>query len=122
MRDDDNPLFTPVIEVLGTPPPADHGPDQWGDPDLARARLSPDFDDIAIESGVFTWQFASLDAAVRFVTDDSPMHVSVLAALDEPARDRLVEAFTAALSVHEGADGGVAFDTPYAIITARRRG
>lgn len=121
-RADDNPFFTPVTEVLGTPPPADYGPDQWGEADIARARLSPDFDDIEVESRVFTWLFASLDAAVRFVTDESPMHVSVLNALDETIRIRLTKAFTAALAAHQNPDGTVTFDAPYAVITARRRG
>ena len=122
VRVDDNPFFTPVTEVLGTPPPADYGPDQWGEADIVRARLSPDFDDIEFESRVFTWQFASLDAAVRFVADESPMHVSVLNALDATIRARLTEAFTAALAAHRQPDGTVAFDAPYAVITAARRG
>ena len=117
----DNPFFTPIVQVLGAPPPAAYGPDQWGDPDIAVARLSPHFDGISFESRVFTWQFASLDAAVRFVTDESPMHVSVLNALDETTRSRLTETFTAALAAHQRADGSIAFDAPYAIISARRR-
>lgn len=122
VRAGDNPFFTPVSEVLGSPPPADYGPDQWGEADIARTRLSADFDDIAFENGVFTWRFATLDAAVRFITDESPMHVSVLGAVDETTRTRLTAAFTAALAAHRHPDGTVAFDAPYALITARRRG
>jgi len=122
IRADDNPFFAPVIEVFGAPPPADYGPDQWGDEDIARARLSADFDDVVFESRLFTWQFGSLDAAMRFVTDESPMHVSVLGALDDTTRTRLTKAFTAALAAHQLPDRTVTFDAPYAVITARRRG
>jgi hypothetical protein len=43
------------------------------------ARLSADFDDVEVEHGLHTWQFASLHTAHHFVTQESPMHVSVLA-------------------------------------------
>jgi SAM-dependent methyltransferase len=63
VRGSDNPLFTPIVQVLGAPPPA----------------------------------------------------------VDEATRARLVEAFTTAQAAHESADGTVSFDTPYRVITARRR-
>lgn len=121
VRAADNPLFTPVAEVLGPPAPGPYAPDQWGDPDLIHARLTPYFDDITIDNHWFTWQFASLDAAVRFVTDESPMHVTIVTSLDDATRSRLVAAFTTALAAHRTGDGAVAFGTPYAVITARRR-
>ena len=41
--------------------------------------------------------------------------------LDDETRGRLIAAFTAAFAAHESSDGTVAFDAPYAVITARRR-
>ncbi|MHA7665365.1 class I SAM-dependent methyltransferase [Mycolicibacterium sp. HS_4_1] len=121
VRAGDNPFFTPIIEVLGLPEQAPYSPDQWGVPELVHARLDADFADVNIESGTLTWRFASLADGVRFITDESPMHVSMLANLDDATRHRLVTAFTAALAAHESSDGTVAFDAPYAVITARRR-
>lgn len=117
----DNPFFTPVVEVLGQPEPGPYSPDQWGVPELVHERLDPDFADVAIDSGTLTWRFGSVDDAVRFVTDESPMHVTTLTYLDDETRSRLIAAFTAAFTAHESSDGTVAFDAPYAVITARRR-
>jgi len=117
----DTPLFTPIAAVLGPPAQAGHTPDQWGEPDIARTRLATEFTDVQIANRSLTWQFDSLEDAVRFVTDESPMHVNLIAAVDEDTRTRLVEAFTAALAAHRHADGSVAFDAPYAVINARRR-
>ncbi|TXH17247.1 MAG: methyltransferase domain-containing protein, partial [Mycobacterium sp.] len=117
----DNPFFTPVVEVLGQPEPGPYSPDQWGVPELIHERLDPDFADVAIDSGTLTWRFGSVDDAVRFVTDESPMHVTTLTYLDDETRSRLIAAFTAAFTAHESSDGTVAFDAPYAVITARRR-
>ncbi len=121
VRAGDNPFFTPIVEVLGPPDPAPYSPDQWGVPELVRARLDTDFADVAIESGMLTWRFGSLADGVRFIADESPMHVSMLAGLEADTRDRLVAAFTTALAAHEAPDGTVAFDAPYAVITAHRR-
>ncbi|WP_395307727.1 methyltransferase domain-containing protein [Mycobacterium sp. AMU20-3851] len=120
VRDGDNPFFNPILDVLGTPPAAPYTPDQWGEPDIVTTRLTEDFDEIFIENGAHTWQFASLQAAVTFVTEESPMHVDVLGRLDVGTRDRLVEAFGAAFEKHSTADG-VAFDASYAVVAARRR-
>jgi len=120
VRDADNPFFNPILEVLGAPPAAPYTPDQWGEPDVVTTRLSDDFDEIFIENGKHTWRFDSLDAALTFVTDESPMHVDVLGRLDVGTRSRLVEAFRAAFGKYTGADG-VAFDASYAVVAARRR-
>lgn len=117
----DNPFFTPVVEVLGQPEPGPYSPDQWGVPELVHERLATDFADVAIENSVLVWRFGSVADAVRFVTDESPMHVTTLTYLDDETRSRLVAAFTAAFTAHESPDGTVAFDAPYAVITARRR-
>jgi SAM-dependent methyltransferase len=116
-----NPFFTPIVDVLGPPPAADHAPDQWGDEDVITARLGDGFDDIGVSAGAHTWRFPSVAAAVRFVTEQSPMHVSVFDMLDPNARERLRGAFEAAMRSHADDAGAVAFDAPYVVVTARRR-
>lgn len=115
-----NPFHDPIVEVLGAPPAADFTPDQWGDPEVVHDRLAADFGHVEIVDGRHPWEFASLDAALGFLTDESPMHVALFARVDAAARDRLLAAFTAALRPHASADG-VRFTAPYAVITAVRR-
>ena len=116
-----NPFFDPIVEVLGPPPASGHSPDQWGQSEVITERLTADFDDIDIETGAHTWGFASVTAGVHFVTNESPMHVSMLGGLDAARRDRLLAAFEAAWQACRTADGGVSFDAPYVVVTARRR-
>lgn len=120
VRDADNPFYTPILEVLGPPPPAPYGPDQWGDPDTARSRLAADFTDVTIENGVHPWRFASVEQAVDLITRESPMHLDILARLDDGTRARLVGAFEAAFAAYAG-PGGVEFGAPYAVVTAHAR-
>jgi hypothetical protein len=49
------------------------------------------------------------------------MHVTVLDAVDDGTRSRLVAAFSTVLGTHVRADGEVTFDAPYAVISAQRR-
>ena len=119
--DPGNPFFSPIVAVLGPAPAGDYSPDQWGDPDTIMARLSGDFDDVEVEHGLHTWQFASLDTAQEFVTRESPMHVSVLGNVDAARRGQLVAAFEAALRDHRDGNGGVSFGAPYVVVTAARR-
>ncbi len=121
VHDAGNPFFTPIIEVLGPPPPTGYSPDQWGDPETLTTRLSADFDDIEIEPGFHTWQFESLDAAKHFLTRESPMHVTVLGNTDGTQRGELLAAFEAAMRSHLDSDGAVSYDAPYVVVTARRR-
>ena len=118
--DPGNPFFSPIAEVIGPPPDFGILPDQWGQPVTIIARLSDGFTDVDIENGVHTWQFPSLDAAVNFVTRESPMHVAVLANADPAQREPLLAAFEAALRARSD-DSGVRFDSPYLVVTARRR-
>jgi hypothetical protein len=50
--------------------------------------------------------FTSVQAAARYNSRESPMHVDLLNRLYEPTR--------------ADSDGQVAFDAPYAVLTARR--
>lgn len=116
-----NPLFDPIVSVLGAPPDVGYTPDQWGRPDLAAARLDADFDDVTFESSILTWRFDSHEAAMHFVTDESPMHVAAFARVPA-ARPALFAAFSEAMTAHADERGGVSFDAPYAVISAVRSG
>ncbi|MGV0734968.1 methyltransferase domain-containing protein [Mycobacterium syngnathidarum] len=123
VRDDaGSPFFTPIVETLGQPPASVYSPDQWGDLEIVRSRLAAGFDDVRFETGSHTWQFDSVESAVRFIADESPMHVDLLGRLDETTRERLLEAFTAALSAQTDDAGRVSFAAPYAVVTARKNG
>ena len=66
-----------------------------GDPETITARLSDGFVDVTIENDTHTWEFPSLDAAVNFVTNESPLHVSVFGNIDAAKREPLRAAFEA---------------------------
>ena len=116
-----NPFFDPIVAVLGAPPDRGFTPDQWGDPAIATERLAAGFTDVEIADGTLEWAFDSLDAARHFVRHESPMHVDLFGRLDGDQQDRVLTAFTDALTPHVGDDGRVRFDAPYAIVTATRR-
>jgi SAM-dependent methyltransferase len=116
-----NPLFDPITATFGDAPAAtEYTPDQWGDGEIVNSRLAGAFDDIEIEPGMHTWEFSSLDDAVRFVCEESPIHVSIFDQIDDDQHVALRSAFEDALGRHRGADGRVAFEVPYAIVSALR--
>jgi SAM-dependent methyltransferase len=121
VRDPANPFFTPIVEVLGPPPASDHSPDQWGEPDTITARLAADFDDIDIQRGWNTWQFESVAAGMLFLTSESPLHVDLFSRVDAEKSERLRSAFGSALTVHADAEGRVAYEAPYLVVTAQRK-
>lgn len=119
-RGGDNPLYDPIVAVLGAPPPRDFTPDQWGDPEVVARRLAPHFADVVVEVGVLSWTFASPDAAMAFLEHESPMHVDVFGRASADQRRRLRDAFAEALRPHVSASG-VAFDARYVVASAMRR-
>jgi SAM-dependent methyltransferase len=121
VHDPVNPFFTPIVEVLGPPPASGYSPDQWGEPDTITARLVADFCDIDIEHGLHTWQFESLDGAMRFLTHESPLHIDVLRGVDAAQHERLLAVFETTLQAHARLDGRVSFQSPYVVVTAQRR-
>lgn len=121
VRDTVNPLFDPIVAVLGAPPATAFRPEQWGEPTTVAERLSADFDAIERTRGVHTWQFASADDALAFVTEESPMHVDIMDRVEPAQRAQLTAAFSAALRDHTDSDGGVRFDSSYVVVTAIRR-
>lgn len=116
-----SPFFTPIVDTLGQPPAGAYSPDQWGDLDVVHSRLIPDFDRVEFKTGSHTWKFDSVESAVRFISDESPMHVHLLSQLDDATQNRLLDAFTAALRAHTDSAGQVAFEAPYAVVTAHRK-
>ncbi|CAN5562089.1 class I SAM-dependent methyltransferase [soil metagenome] len=121
VRDTVNPLFDPIVKVLGAPPSSGFRPDQWGQRDIATNRLAADFDDIEFAPGVLTWRFDSPESALAFVTQESPMHVDILGRIDAAQREALTAAFDAALRALVDAHGAVVFDASYVVVTAIRR-
>jgi SAM-dependent methyltransferase len=119
--DAETPFFKPVVAVLGSPPPSAYSPDQWGIADVITDRLAADFHDIRVETRTQTWHLGSVDGAMHLLEHESPMHVSLLGNLDDTKRRELLAAFEDAMRSNAGADGHVAFDGPYVVVTARRR-
>lgn len=116
----DNPFFDPILEVLGPPPPANHTPDQWADPDTIATRLSDDFEGVQIDARMHAWRFDSTASAVHFVTRESPLHLTAFQRAGE-LHGRLEAAFETTFAAHGDGHGGVCFDSPYVIVTAKRR-
>jgi SAM-dependent methyltransferase len=116
-----NPLFDPVVEVVGLPPATGFTPDQWGDPDVVTARLAAGFDAIEIETGMLTWEFDSLRSALHFLSEESPTHVDIFRRADPMQREQLAAAFESALGRYVDRSGVVGFDSPYAVVSALRR-
>lgn len=116
-----NPFFDPIVSVLGRPRDAAFSPDQWGEHDTIHARLADHFVEVDVVNRLHTWRFDSMTSALRFIAEESPMHVDALHQVNEMQHDRLMSAFEAALTPHTAAAGRVAFESPYVIVTARRR-
>lgn len=112
-----DPLFDPVKAVFGSPA-GGSGPDQWGDPAVTRSRLAGAFDQVEIESADHIWEFDSLATAMRFVTEESPIHLMIGSGADESQRAALRSGFETALARHVGADGAVTFRSPYVVVSA----
>ncbi|MEV3901171.1 methyltransferase domain-containing protein [Mycobacterium sp. NPDC050551] len=121
VRDTHNPLFDPVVEVLGPPARSGFSPDQWGDPDTITDRLAPGYDAIDIRRSRHSWEFESLSAAMHFLREESPMHVETFRRVDGAQAERLAAAFEAALREHVDASGTVTFTSPYVVVSALRR-
>jgi SAM-dependent methyltransferase len=117
----DTPFFKPIVSVFGPPPDSAQGPDQWGEADTINERLAADFDDVEIKTGMSPWRLGSVDDAMYLIEYESPLHVSLLANLDEANRAKLRAAFEDAMRANVRSDGVVAFEAPYLVVTALRR-
>ncbi len=60
-------------------------------------------------------------AALHFLSDESPMHVDIFRRADATQREHLAAAFASALTPHVDDAGAVRFDSPYVVVTAKRR-
>ncbi|UXA19351.1 class I SAM-dependent methyltransferase [Mycobacterium sp. SMC-4] len=121
VRDSSNPLFDPVVTVLGPPASSGFSPDQWGDADMLTARLAPHFDEIDLQSGRHRWEFASMDAALHFLRAESPVHVETFRRVESAVQDTLAGEFEKALQPHVEPTGAVVFTAPYVVVTAKLR-
>ena len=119
--DPETPFYKPIVAVLGPPAASEYSPDQWGVAETITNRLAADFDDIAIETGTCTWQLGTVDDAMHLLEHESPIHVSLLGNLGDTERTELLAAFENAMRANVAADGLVAFDAPYVVVTALRR-
>jgi SAM-dependent methyltransferase len=119
--DQETPFFKPIVSVFGPRPASAQNPDQWGVAETIIERLTGDFDEIEIETGMSPWRLGTMDDAMHLVEHESPLHVSLLANLDTAKRDELLAAFNDVMRANVGADGIVAFDAPYVVATALRR-
>jgi ubiquinone/menaquinone biosynthesis C-methylase UbiE len=117
----ETPFFKPIVSVFGPPQASAQNPDQWGVAETIIERLTGGFDEIEIETGMSPWRLGTMDDAMHLVQHESPLHVSLLANLDEAKRGELLAAFTEVMQANVGADGLVAFDAPYVVVTALRR-
>ena len=115
-----NPLFDPVVAVLGPPPATGFTPDQWGDAAIVADRLAPHFDDIEMQRGEHLWQFGSLAAAMHWLREESPTHVATFRRAGD-ARQELAAAFEAALLPYTDPSGAVALTSDYVVVSASYR-
>jgi SAM-dependent methyltransferase len=119
----DQPLFAPIIDVLGPAPvtqPGDVSPESWADPAVIVRRLSEGFSNVVVDQRDHLWQFGSLDEAMKLVTTESPMHVNLLAAVDGDQGQRVINGFREVFEERRHADGSVSFSAPYVVVSATR--
>ncbi|MDG4664311.1 class I SAM-dependent methyltransferase [Mycobacterium sp. 236(2023)] len=118
VRTASNPLFDPVVAVLGAPPTSTFSPDQWSDPEILAARLGPHFANVDVERGDHRWEFASMSAALHWLRAESPVHVETFRRADPDQQQRLAAEFEATLRPFEEPSGTVAFTSPYVVVCA----
>lgn len=120
VRNVENPLFDPVVAVLGAPAKAAFSPDQWGDTVVLTERLGDHFDDIDVQRGEHRWEFESMAAALHWLRAESPVHVETFRRADTAQQDLLATEFEKALRPHRQRSGAVAFTSPYVVVSARK--
>ncbi|MDA2894415.1 class I SAM-dependent methyltransferase [Mycolicibacterium sp. BiH015] len=120
VRNVDNPLFDPVVAVLGAPAKAAFSPDQWGDTATLTERLDAYFDEIDVQRGEHRWEFESMDAALHWLRAESPVHVATFSRADAAQQELLTTEFEKALRPHRQRSGAIAFTSPYVVVSARK--
>jgi ubiquinone/menaquinone biosynthesis C-methylase UbiE len=118
--DPETPFFKPIVSVFGAGA-SGQGPDQWGVAETITERLAADFDEIEIVPGMSPWRLGTVEEAMHLIEHESPLHVSLLGNVDDANRNALRAAFEDAMRENLGADGIVAFDAPYVVVSALRR-
>lgn len=96
------------------------GPFRWGDTDVLRTWLEPNFRHPAISNGYLTWQFPSPEAYIDYMLENSPGHVATMRAAADSApqlRQALIEFAQESASQSGNIDLSLEFFT----VTAQRR-
>lgn len=110
------------VADLAPPPPAGPQPDEWGDPEVARARFAAAGLDATVAEHEFHWRFPSVDVGYETLTTAAGPFVAFIEAmraqgLEEPASAALQEAMAES---NVATDGTCALHAPYLLITATR--
>ena len=96
------------------------GPFRWGDTDVLRTWLEPNFSHPAISIGYLNWQFSSPEAYINYMLENSPGHVATMRAAGNSApqlREALIEFVRGSASPIGDIDLSLEFFT----VTAQRR-
>lgn len=102
------------------PPPSPH---DWGDEDVCRGRLAPYAIDVSFELGAVTWSWPSLSAAREEAEESDNFVAAARAALPPDRYMALLDDLDALMrAMNTATDGGVAYDSAYARVVARKPG
>ena len=98
-------------------------PLEWGREEVVRERFEGLAGSIAIERRWVRWSFGDPDEAFRFYGETAGTSSSIVAALDEEARERLRREFVELVEEwNQASDGSVEIDAEYLLVVARRPG
>ena len=104
------------------PPPGLPTPSDWGDPDVARARLADVAGSVTIEVRSAEWTGASADEYVSQVERYAGPSVAARRALPPETYERLSRALHELARERAEGDGPVAIRFDYLLVVARKRG
>ena len=93
---------------------------RWGQEDWAREQLEPFFTDFTREDDSYPWEFGSVNEALEFYDNSSPIHYAWYKFAAEKNEDMraVVEEY---LKENAESDGSIKGSAPYVLYTARRK-
>ena len=116
----DNPFRAPLNDFIPPPDPGTPAVDDWADVEKVTGWLREAFSGITVETWDFWWRFPDVQAAMRLVLEESPMHLASWQEVQVHDRPALRRAFEAEFESHRTSDGTVAFSNPYVVVAATR--
>ena len=120
--DRDTPFYKPIVAVLGTPPASEYSPDQWGMAETSPQTGSPWTSTTSRSkqaSAHGNWE-PSTTRCTCWRT--SRRYMSPCSATStRPSATSCLPPSSDAMRANVAADGHVAFDAPYVVVTALRR-